>query len=160
MDYIPYNSRRTYHKSPFGAVQAGTDVTFRVVLPREVGCRGVRLCVYPDDGETQYVSASWDGMQGEGEEWWRIVYTPQNAGLYWYFFIYDTDFGSVSIRRADSCCGRIAQVPSRWSITSPRCVAGKIRIPSMQATSCALSSGRMTSLYPHSFALITIGSAP
>ena len=117
MDYIPYNSRQTYHKSPFGPVQAGTDVTFRVILPREFGCRGVRLCVHADDGAMQYVPAQWDGMQGEGEEWWRIVYSPDRAGLYWYFFIYDTDFGSVSIRRADSCCGRIAQAGNEWQLT-------------------------------------------
>ena len=28
MDFIPYNSRRTYHKSPFGAVREGEEVTF------------------------------------------------------------------------------------------------------------------------------------
>ena len=117
MDYIPYNSRKTHHKFPFGAVRAGSAVTFRVILPREFCCRGVRLCVRTDDGAPQDVAAQWDGMQGEGEEWWRIVYTPPRAGLYWYSFLYDTDFGSVTIRRADSCCGRIAQAGNEWQLT-------------------------------------------
>ena len=117
MDYIPYNSRKTYHKSPFGAVPCGGSVTFRVILPREVGCRGVRLLLHADDAPVQIVDAVWDGMQGEGEEWWRIVYTPREAGLFWYSFMYDTDFGSVAIRRYDSCCGRIAQSGGEWQLT-------------------------------------------
>lgn len=117
MDYIPYNSRQTYHKYPFGAVPVGQPVTFRVILPREVGCRGVRLLIHADGSAPAFVSAAWDGMQGQGEEWWRIVYTPTQAGLFWYSFLYDTDFGTVTIQRGSDGCGRIAQSGGDWQLT-------------------------------------------
>ena len=33
MDFIPYNSRRTYHKSPFGAVREGEKYHLRWFTP-------------------------------------------------------------------------------------------------------------------------------
>ena len=117
MYYIPFNSRKTYHKSPFGAVAAGEDVTFRVILPRELCCRGVRLAVHADAGETTYAAAQWERMEGDGEEWWHIMYTPGAAGLYWYHFIYDTDFGSMEIRCEENGLGRIARSAGEWQLT-------------------------------------------
>ena len=40
MEFIPYNSSLTYHKYPFGAVEEGTEVTFRIVLPKSFECGG------------------------------------------------------------------------------------------------------------------------
>ena len=117
MYYIPYNSRKDYHKSPFGAVKSGSCVTFRVILPREIGCRGVRLAVHTDKEPDAFFHAQWDGMQGDGEEWWRIVYSPPTPGLYWYRFIYDTDFGSMEIRRSTGSLGRIARDGGEWQLT-------------------------------------------
>ena len=117
MYYIPYNSRKSYHKSPFGAVACGEEVTFRVILPRELCCRGVRLAVHEDTGETAYADAAWECMEGDGEEWWRIVYTPASPGLYWYHFIYDTDFGSMDIRCEENGIGRIARSAGEWQLT-------------------------------------------
>ena len=45
MHYIPYNSRKGYHKSPFGAVQAGTEVIFRIILPLNFQVRSARLVI-------------------------------------------------------------------------------------------------------------------
>ena len=117
MYYIPFNSRKPYHKSPFGAAAAGEAVTFRVILPRELCCRAVRLAVHADAGETTYVPAQWERMEGDGEEWWRIVYTPDTVGLYWYHFIYDTDFGSMDIRCEENGVGRIARDAGEWQLT-------------------------------------------
>ena len=117
MYYIPFNSRKPYHKTPFGAVAAGETVTFRVILPRELCCRGVRLAVRTDTGEPTYTAAQWERMEGDGEEWWRIVYTPAAVGLYWYHFIYDTDFGSMDIRCEENGLGRITRDAGEWQLT-------------------------------------------
>ena len=50
MEFIPYNSRLTYHKYPFGAVKEGEETVFRIVLPRSLGCSGASL-VIGIDGE-------------------------------------------------------------------------------------------------------------
>ena len=55
--------------------------------------------------------------RGDGEEWWRIVYTPASPGLYWYHFIYDTDFGSMDIRCEENGIGRIARSAGEWQLT-------------------------------------------
>ena len=117
MYYIPFNSRKPYHKTPFGAVAAGEEVTFRVILPRELCCRGVRLAVRADTGGTTYTAAQWERMEGDGEEWWRIVFTPAAVGLYWYYFIYDTDFGSMEIRNEENGLGRITRDALEWQLT-------------------------------------------
>ena len=117
MFYIPYNSRKEYHKSPFGAVAAGEQTTFRLILPREVCCRGVQIVLRREDGFVLRRDAAWDGMQGEGEEWWRICVTVAEKGLYWYHFTYETDFGSMEIRRESGGIGRIAREGSEWQLT-------------------------------------------
>ena len=133
MFYIPYNSRKDYHKTPFGAVGVGEAVTFRVILPREFGCRGVRLAVHADGGDAVCADGVWERMEGDGEEWWRIVWTPQKTGLYWYSFIYDTDFGSMRICHAENGIGRIVRDGGEWQLTvydpqvqSPQWIKGGI----------------------------------
>ena len=48
MDYIPFNSRNTLHKSKFGAVRQGENFVFRVVLPRNISCSAVKLSIKKD----------------------------------------------------------------------------------------------------------------
>jgi len=94
MHFVPYRSRSTLHKSPFGAIAAGESVTFRVILPRHMQCRGVTLCWGDYDGAwEQALPFWWEGMQGEGEEWWQCRLEFRAPGLYRYRFFYDSDFG-------------------------------------------------------------------
>lgn len=117
MFYIPFHSRKEYHKSPFGAAAAGQQLTFRLILPREVCCRGMQIHLRREDGFTLSRRAEWDGMQGAGEEWWRITFAVAEKGLYWYFFTYETDFGSMEIRHAGGGIGRIAREGGEWQLT-------------------------------------------
>lgn len=118
MHYIPFNSRKSYHKTPFGAVGSGDDVTLRVILPREFQCRAVWLVVHRDDRrDWSYFPFSWECMEGYGEEWWRITYTPDSPGLYWYHFEYDTDWGRVRINCAGGGIGRINGENADWQLT-------------------------------------------
>lgn len=55
MDFIPYNSRLTYHKSPFGAVREGERVTMRIVLPRSLGCTGASLIIDSDAAAAAFI---------------------------------------------------------------------------------------------------------
>ena len=94
MHFVPYRSRSTLHKSPFGAVQAGEELTFRVILPRHMRCRGVALCWGDYDGAwEQSLPFQWEGMEGDGEEWWQCRPRLREPGLYRYRFAYESDFG-------------------------------------------------------------------
>jgi len=117
MHYIPYNSRAEYHKSPFGAVEVGTKVNFRVILPRDIRCTGIRLACRRDGEEAEYISMDWERMEGLGEEWWTVFFTPDTAGLYWYSFEFDSDSGTQQIKNAGSGIGCITSDGCEWQMT-------------------------------------------
>lgn len=116
--YIPYNSRYNYHKSIFGAVKTEQTVTFRIILPRDFGCHAARLLVKKaDDGQYAYLNMQWDCMQGTGEEWWRVDFTPQEAALYKYHFEYDTPWGTGGIFHRANGAAQIIGEGEDWQLT-------------------------------------------
>ena len=117
MHFIPYNSRKKYHLSPGAAVRSGEDMIFRIVLPRSEQCSAVRLILETDGGEREDFSFSWERMQGENEEWWRLeTAAPENAGIVWYFFEYDTPWGTKKISLESKGSAVIGE-GSRWRLT-------------------------------------------
>ncbi len=116
--YIPYNSRKDYHKSIFGAVEENTPVVFRIVMPRNFSVSAAYLAVKEEfSREKKLIPMEWECMQGEGEEWWRVEFTPDKAGLYFYHFEYDTPFGRSVILLNKEGYG-ILNTPGRdWQMT-------------------------------------------
>jgi len=116
--YIPYNSRKDYHKSKFGAVEEGTEIVFRIVMPRNFSVSGAFLAVKEEfSQEKQLIPMQWERMQGDSEEWWRVEFTPSKAGLYFYHFEYDTPFGRSVILLHREGYG-IPNTPGRdWQLT-------------------------------------------
>lgn len=117
MHYIPYNSRLQFHKSIFGAIPSGCAVSLRVILPREMRCSAIRLVVRKDGEKAVKYPFYWDCMEGLGEEWWRIEFTAQNAGLYWYHFEYDIPFGSGKIYHEENGVGMLGADGDEWQLT-------------------------------------------
>ena len=117
MHYIPYNPRLNFHKNIFGAICEGCTVCLRVILPRDMQCSGVRL-VWHRDGEIENkYSLDWDCMEGNNEEWWKINFTPESAGLYWYHFEYDIPYGKGEIRKASNNVGKFCSDGEEWQLT-------------------------------------------
>ncbi len=117
MDYIPYNSRSTLHKSRFGAVREGENIVFKVVMPRDAQCRGVDLVIRNDKGDTHRYPMSWLSMQGDSEEWWALGYTAEKADIYFYHFEYDTPWGRSSIRHTGTCLGSLNMGNHDWQLS-------------------------------------------
>ncbi len=118
MHYIPFNSRKLFHKSPFGALGSKDSVTLRVILPRAFQCRAVWLVIHRDDHrEWKYLPCVWEDMEGLGEEWWCAEYTPGTPGLYWYHFEYDTDWGRMRINCVGDGIGNITPEGDDWQLT-------------------------------------------
>ena len=117
MHFVPYRSRGALHKTPSGAVPAGEDVAFRVILPRHIGCRGVTLRWGDFDGSWETSAKfDWDGMEGEGEEWWRLRLCVREPGLYRYRFTFRTDAGEGLIGNIGRGIGCIGQ-SDWWQLT-------------------------------------------
>ncbi len=108
MDFIPYNSRLSYHKSPFGAVKEGEEIVFRIVLPRYLCCNGASLIINSDNGKSEIYPMSWDGMEGFDEEWWKVKVKVEKQGLYWYHFAVAQKDGGNLITKFDNSTGRIS----------------------------------------------------
>ena len=116
--YIPYIPTKEYHKYPLGAVKEETEITFRIVLPRDFACTGARVAVTKDGEVPQLYSMQWDCMQGENEEWWKIQLTFPQKGLYFYHFEYDTGFGVSKIfRHRDTLNGCFSPFGEEWQFT-------------------------------------------
>ncbi len=117
MDFIPYNSRLIYHKSPFGAVREGEKITLRIVMPRSFCCTGARLILDSDSGKSTAYPMAWERMEGNDEEWWSVSFTPEKQGLYWYRFAVDRDDGGSLITRFDNSTGRISPDGTSFQLT-------------------------------------------
>ena len=117
MEFIPYRSREELHKYPFGALAAGREMILRVVLPRAVCCRGLRLQWGDYDGAWETLEPfHWEGMQGEHEEWWQCCLSVREPGLFRYQFVYDSDFGGGVIGHAGRGIGLIGE-GGFWQLT-------------------------------------------
>ncbi|HOU09079.1 MAG TPA: glycoside hydrolase family 13 protein [Clostridiales bacterium] len=117
MQYIPFNSRKPYHKSPVGAARAGSATLFRLIFPRSMGVTGVTLAVRGPDGFAENLPLSWEAMQGGGEEWWRAAYTPGTEGLYYYSFAYTAASGNGRVTQSDAGLGMLSGEGGEWQLT-------------------------------------------
>ena len=117
MDYICYNSRKDYHKYPFGAVRNCEKLWFNVILPRSLMVSAVELIIHADGINELSVSLVWERMEGENEEWWGVPFTPEKAGLYFYHFEYTTAFGVSKILHNGDRLGLLNGGSDEWQLT-------------------------------------------
>ncbi len=95
-----FNSREPEFRSPFGAVPFGTNIHFRIVLPRDLNCSGAVLALKDDRyGNTDTYGMFWAGMVGDDHEQWECDVNASRVGLYWYHFSLDTRYGKRYITR-------------------------------------------------------------
>lgn len=116
MHFIPFNSRKEYHKTPVGAAAAGEAMIFRIVLPRYEQCSAVRLVLVSDGGERSEQNFCWERMEGENEEWWRLETAAPCVGVWWYSFEIDTPSGTKPISLESGGNGIIGE-GERWQLT-------------------------------------------
>lgn len=147
-----FNSRDERYRSPFGAQPAGQAVFFRICLPRELHCSGARFCVrYEACRQTEgardaaLYSMFWAGMEGDRHEWWDCHYTPEEPGIYWYWFEMDTAGGLQYLtRQADGTAAIAASADApRWQLT---CYDPGFRTPDW------LAGGIFYQIFPDRFA--------
>ena len=131
MNYIPFNSRDVRYRSPFGAVEEGTTVTFKVLLSDELKAERVVMLYHLDADEEKTVElkpAEYD------EAPYRFYETKLKfkEGLYWYSFGYYDKFGFVPITLKKQGVGDFGP-GGNWQLTvyekgyeTPDCFKGGI----------------------------------
>ena len=117
---VPFDSRRIYYRSPFGAVEQDTSIHFRILVPKNLFTAKAELAVkYDYDYNWEYVNLLWHGMFDESTEIWEADFTPDRIGLYWYSFRLQTKEGTKYIVPSDPYkISTIENSPGRsWQIT-------------------------------------------
>lgn len=93
-----FHSRNPIYRNPTGAVQAHTNIHFKLLVPREFRCSATRLMVGEEfTKQVKTLGLFWCGMNGEDHEWWECDFTPEQSGLYFYRFEIDTWRGTLGI---------------------------------------------------------------
>ena len=77
-----FHSRNPIYRNPTGAVQAHTNIHFKLLVPREFRCSAARLMVGEEfTKQVKTLGLFWCGMNGEDHEWWECDFTP-GGGLW------------------------------------------------------------------------------
>lgn len=93
-----FHSRNPIYRNPTGAVQAHTNIHFKLLVPREFRCSAARLMIGEEfTKQVKTLGLFWCGMNGEDHEWWECDFTPEQSGLYFYRFEIDTWRGTLGI---------------------------------------------------------------
>ena len=101
-------------RNPQGAVTAGTKIHFVVTMPRDMRVSGVRLVI---SGDSDCALGLWWTGTDEKLEWWDCDFSPENSGLLFYHFEYDTPFGTGRIMQSASGLGIFTNEGSLWQLT-------------------------------------------
>ena len=84
---VPFDSQKSYYRSPFGAVKQDTTIFLRILVPRRLKTQKAELCVkYDYDYNWVFANFLWAGTFDDETEIWECSFTPDRIGLYWYGF--------------------------------------------------------------------------
>ena len=105
-----YNSRQSYHKTPFGAVAVGERVIFRVIVPGEISDPRPRLEIFPigEGDDPAAVTTVEMRRQADPSEMncYVCCFTADKAGVYQYRFRVQGNLGDfLLLRQPDSSAG-------------------------------------------------------
>lgn len=111
-----FNSRKTEYKSPFGAVNYGTTVRLYLEIESAVYPRDVSLVIRKDGEKEERILSNYIGMKGEFSSF-EIFFTPTEAGLYFYHFEFNSNFGEKKIKRFTSGQGIVNETGADYQLT-------------------------------------------
>ncbi len=94
MEHQFFNSTDTACKRPFGAVAAGTPVTFELSIPESYGYVDPHLVLTKDREAAVPYRMEYRGKQGSSHHF-LVEITPTTEGLYFYYFDLYTDFRKI-----------------------------------------------------------------
>lgn len=116
MKYIPFDSRDSLYKTPFGAVSDRETVTFRMLLHDDALCTAAFLKLRRDDGGQQWLEMQPDDYYDGHFRWYKAELTL-SEGLYWYSFCFDSHYGRKDVTRHKGGEGLIGNDGAEWQLT-------------------------------------------
>ena len=112
-----YNSRDKKYKSIISALATDEACKMRIVVPRDIKCRGASLAITKENEDTVYYGMFWAGMCGDDNEYWELHFSAETQGLYFYHFELDTPWGKVLIKNTGNGIGSMDAGKSEFQQT-------------------------------------------
>ena len=95
-----FNSRDSFHKTPFGAVPSGSKVNFTVTARDGVLVHNVNMVIVRDGVGEYQQSMAFTGKVGEWSRF-ECALDMNNVGLFWYKFVAITENGEVDLYKGE-----------------------------------------------------------
>ncbi|MCM1298153.1 MAG: glycoside hydrolase family 13 protein [Firmicutes bacterium] len=103
-----YDCFDSYYKTPFGAVERETPITFTLNLPLDCHFSECLLIMFRPGYKEKYINLQNQGEQAKDGEKFNVysgVYTPQDTGLHHYYFTLINENARRYIKRFDASLG-------------------------------------------------------
>ncbi len=107
---IEHNSREKFYRRPFGAVECGTEVRFRISAAGIGIPNAVRLIYKLDGEEEQSANMAYLFNQADDSIYSVKVTMPDTPGLIWYYFELETHQGTVYYGNNEKNLGGMGEV--------------------------------------------------
>ncbi|NLL63716.1 MAG: glycoside hydrolase family 13 protein [Ruminococcaceae bacterium] len=117
-----FNSRNIEYKSIYGAVKAGDEITFRLLLPNKelgVAITSARLLICNDNDSlivNKYDLTPTNEYKDECQ-FWEVKYLAKEPGLYWYCFEYQASSITWQVYKGNYSTGYINIPENKWQLT-------------------------------------------
>lgn len=112
-----FNPRKWEHKSVFGALKTNEETNFKILLPRDLSCNRVELVIHEDGENNEYFDFYWSGMPDDYHEWWTITHKTAKKGIYFYYFLVHTPWGTMNLKHDGDKEGRFIDASFEWQLT-------------------------------------------
>lgn len=110
---VYFDSKNPICKYPFGCVEQGQEIVFRIFAKDGIYINCVDIVVYDDDnGESRSFAMSFNCKRGDESEFVGKVRIDK-AGLYWYKFVLHTEVGDI-VKDMDGNCYQLTVYKSDY----------------------------------------------
>lgn len=109
-----FNSLCEKYKKPFGAVSAGTAIDFRIECLDGIYVESVLMALMKDGENIVCYPMDFTGKKGKESSFTKQI-TITTSGLYWYYFIVNTEIGAINLYRDKD--GNLAHSGEMYQIT-------------------------------------------
>lgn len=116
MSFLPFDSRKTIYKTPFGAVCEGEQVTFNLLLHDDARCSDAFLVFRKDGGKNEFIKLTPADYYQDGFRFYTTS-VSFSEGLYWYSFCFDSPWGRQSVTKFHGGKGSVSSDGSPWQLT-------------------------------------------
>lgn len=114
---IYYDSWNPYCKAPFGAVREHEEITLRLTVDTSLRPKGVALILRKDGEDVGSRLLFVQNVAGNHSITYRITFSVEDAGLYFYRFEIETGNGVLFVGRGEKACATVGDFLPEWQLT-------------------------------------------